>query len=138
MKTAQHVIESRNRHHIALASLTVNPTQPGLPLWRKLRKVESLASRGATAYCNGDTISVSNKAGDRVYPFHDGGDTWERFITREIIPAIRRILGRLPDGFFVNGDPRGYALKLDNDKATIPAGLHTDWGRYGILAPELN
>lgn len=137
MKTPQHITESRNRHHVALASLTSNPRQPGLPLWRKLRKVEGLASRGATAYCNGGTIAVSNKAGDRHYDF--GGDyaAWDAFVTREIIPAVRRILGRLPDGFFVNGDPRGYALKIDNDKSSIPDGMHTDWGGYGILAPEL-
>lgn len=138
MKTAQHVIESRNRHHSALASLTQNPTQSGLSLWRKLRKVEGLASRGATAYCNGERLEVTNASGTRSYDFRSNENAWEAFVTREIIPAVRRILGRLPDGFFVNGDPRGYSLKIDNDKTAVPAGLHADWGGYGILAPEIN
>lgn len=46
---------------------------------------------------------------------------------------------------FVNLDPRGYALKVDaNWLRTLPeemrgrfAGLHRDWGGYGILAPEI-
>lgn len=37
--------------------------------------------------------------------------------------------------FFVNEDPRGYALKL---KLTPEErkGIFTDWGGYGLLAPE--
>ena len=53
-------------------------------------------------------------------------------------------------GLFVNRDPRGYALKLNNEPsgwfedwqraqyaAKLPA-LHTDMGGYGIIAPDLN
>ena len=41
--------------------------------------------------------------------------------------------GSLPEGFFVNGDPRGYALKLDSEHGG--AVSRRDWGGYGILAP---
>jgi len=35
-------------------------------------------------------------------------------------------------------DPRGYALKLDDEwtRANAPH-IHRDWGGYGILAPDL-
>lgn len=47
------------------------------------------------------------------------------------------VLGCLPQGFFINTDPRGYALKIDNDK--VPRSiedLQRDLGGYYILAPE--
>ncbi len=39
---------------------------------------------------------------------------------------------------FLNGDPRGYSLKIDDEwmRAKRPR-LHSDWGGYGILAPEI-
>lgn len=67
-------------------------------------------------------------------------------LSEEIIDARNQIVydevcdifgGRLPNGFFYNTDPRGYALKINNEKAKIPNGLRTDWGGYGLLAhPE--
>lgn len=39
---------------------------------------------------------------------------------------------------FVNGDPRGYTLKIDDkykDKMH-KAGVYRDWGGYGIIAPD--
>lgn len=52
----------------------------------------------------------------------------------EIRAALRAILGFVPTGFFWNGDPRGYSLKIDSEEAEIPQGMATDWGGYGILA----
>jgi hypothetical protein len=46
----------------------------------------------------------------------------------------------LPKGFFINHDPRGYALKIrteDNEKGDGTRVIsYTDWGGYGILVPE--
>lgn len=52
--------------------------------------------------------------------------------------------GKLPRGFQINLDPRGYALKIDDhvmkehDQEYQRQGWwpYTDWGGYGILAPE--
>jgi len=40
---------------------------------------------------------------------------------------------------FINGDPRGYALKI-NDKYVRENQLriYSDMGGYGIIAPEFN
>jgi len=40
---------------------------------------------------------------------------------------------------FLNLDPRGYALKIDDAwMRANDARLHQDWGGYGILAPDLS
>lgn len=61
---------------------------------------------------------------------------------RAALDLVKRALGVLPPGFFLNSDPRGYALKIDNEsaegRALIEAvRLHTDLGGYGILSPEI-
>jgi hypothetical protein len=39
------------------------------------------------------------------------------------------------DRVWLNQDPRGYALKIDLKEGER---LHTDWGGYGIIAPDLS
>jgi hypothetical protein len=135
MKTPEHVINERNRHNAALLSLAnnLNPHNrlSGLQIWRKLRRIESLASKAATAQCNGESYGGQ--------PFRDD-DQWEAF-KAEIENKVAAVFGgTLPKRFFVNGDPRGYALKLDCDEKNQPAtkfDLHQDLGRYQILAPDI-
>ena len=39
---------------------------------------------------------------------------------------------------FLNGDPRGYALKIRDEYVRAhDLAIHRDWGGYGILAPEI-
>ena len=143
MKPNDNVIAARARHWRALETLSKVPTS-GLALWRKLRRIESLAHAAAEARCNGVPFTAQSK---RTYDFCGTEDAWDNFCTREILPAVARVLGRIPDGFFINADPRGYALKIRTAKcndgtaevtAALPDGMQTDWGSYGILAPETN
>jgi len=46
---------------------------------------------------------------------------------RELLPNAKTV--------FINGDPRGYALKLKEAEAK-ELGIYQDWGGYGILSPE--
>jgi len=40
--------------------------------------------------------------------------------------------------FFINGDPRGYTLKVKDDyMCEHSIDLPRDWGGYGIIAPDL-
>lgn len=120
MKTSEYTQAARARHHKALESLHASPeTADGLQLWRKLRIIEARASRGATDYCNGE-IDM---------------DEWEAISEAARRAVAKALGGRLPEGFFVNGDPRGYALKIDG---VVPEGMHTDWGRNGCLAAEID
>lgn len=43
--------------------------------------------------------------------------------------------GSLPDNFFINLDPRGYALKINQENTSAPLS-YQDLGGYGIIAPE--
>lgn len=82
----------------------------------KLRRLEAKAHRIAERQCNG---------------YEDPKDdaTIERILTK-----VRTIIGGPVPGLFFNADARGYALKVKQD--ATPNGMHTDWGRYGIIAPK--
>ena len=119
-----------------------------IDLCKKLRKLENKAHEITTQLCNG-------------YP--DESPKQAEFLTlkleEELInieDKVKALLGSAQlkadnewenqfskiNGIFINGDPRGYALKLGDDtvKHFRELGLefpHKDWGGYGILAPDL-
>lgn len=112
----------KERHLKALAELGF------IGSYRTLKTLEHKAHHAAEMYCNGEI--------DEEYYEH------RKFI---ITHAVKKLFGgTLPQGFFINGDPRGYALKINSGNEAgqvhhpeyIPQGLHKDWGDYGILAPE--
>lgn len=82
----------------------------------KLRRLEAKAHRIAERQCNG---------------YEDPKDdaTIER-----ILAKVRTIIGGPVPGLFFNADARGYALKVKQDAK--PVGMYSDWGSYGIIAPE--
>lgn len=93
-------------------------------LCKRLRSIDLNAHRAAEDYCNGLTltddwtlkiISVSNKV-DKLLRFRDKG-----------IPI------------FINGDPRGYTLKIDDEYVREHnLDIYRDMGGYGILAPDFS
>lgn len=108
-----------------------------------LLKIERDAHNAATAQCNGEAYNGQ--------PFRSYGEPsaqapgfteWEYFVD-SIKGRISKVLSQVPPAFFLNADARGYALKIDssnrNGQELIEAvKLHTDWGGYGILSPEIN
>jgi hypothetical protein len=117
---------ARERQYVALAELAGVPyfkEIEGARLYRALRRLECEASRYNETECN---VGIPEKVADR----------FEKRVHR----LIKKHFGNL-DGFFLNGDPRGYALKIESEEtarlASIGINLHRDWGGYGILAPEL-
>lgn len=99
-------------------------------LCKKLRSLEIKASKLATDYCNGENGVNS--------------DNWE-VLTSPILAQVRKLL--YPNGMtgdakkdwciFINGDCRGYALKIRSEYIKDNnITLYTDWGGYGILAPD--
>lgn len=114
-----------------------------------LLKIERDANNAATAQCNGADYNGQpfRKTWDDVTGDELDENPWEAF-KRSIAERVALAFGRsprpenAPPAFFVNGDARGYALKIDNEKpegkALIEAvKLHTDWGGFGILSPEI-
>lgn len=91
-------------------------------LCKALRRLETLAHRLTTDYCNGKTFELAYEQE-----------------TAKILARVDKLTNYKAQGLpvFVNGDPRGYALKLDMDTMKT-VKLHRDMGGYGILAPDLN
>lgn len=86
---------------------------------RALKALERKAHKWAEQSCNG---GVSERTETRR----------NNIVQKEIVD----ILGERPAGFFYNGDPRGYALKIDPEHGSTD-GFVTDWGGYGILSRPL-
>ncbi len=142
MKTSQEkelIQRDRIAHHRALESLRApSCSKSGIQLWRKLCEIERLAHAGATCYCNGESVHLSWPLfGVRCYDFGRDENAWDS-LASVVRDCVRNIFGCVPAGFFVNGDARGYALKLDPEKCVVPAGMDTDWGRNGILAARID
>lgn len=118
MKVSEHTIAARNRHHKALEAICPKNV-PGLTLWKRLRRLENEANHWATCLNNG---RITRGAWNEFVPY--------------ITERVATVLGCYPAGLFVNDDCRGYALKLK--PGSVQADLHTDWGGYQILAPEID
>ena len=91
-------------------------------LCKRVHRLEGEAHRLAENECNGTvtTEQVEKK---------------EKSILKRLDAILNFRAQNIP--VFVNGDPRGYALKID-DGYVRDHGLdiYRDWGGYGIIAPE--
>lgn len=101
-------------------------------LCSKLNSLEKRAHKLTTDYCNGE----------------NGINSYEVFERKclPIMAAVRKAL--FPKGMtntpldwciFINGDARGYALKIsDKYVRENNIDIHKDWGGYGIIAPDFS
>ena len=93
-------------------------------LCKKIRSLELKAERIALDYANG--LTETDQA-------HQQGD--------QILEKLDKILhfSDLKIPVFLNYDPRGYAFKIRDDyMRDHQLKLYSDWGGYGILAPDLS
>jgi len=106
-----------------LAIFTTAKEQDPVKLCKKLRRLENKAHQLATNYCNGEKGITSENWEGKCQP---------------ILSKVKDLLNTTDNyPIFINGDARGYALKI-SDRYVKETGMniHTDWGGYGILAPE--
>lgn len=94
-----------------------------IEICKKLRRLEVEANRMAVAYCNGEIDAAE----------------WEIF-SKRIGGKVLNIIGRkYADWIQVNGDARGYTLKIKNEIVREKQlDIYRDWGGYGILAPDFS
>lgn len=100
-----------------------------ITLCKKLRRLEAKAHKLAEDYCNGVIDFEAQDIGEA-----------------DIAKKVAKILGDkvCKDGIatyplVMNRDPRGYALKIDDEwLRSTNYQIERDWGGYGILAPEFN
>ena len=89
-------------------------------LCKKLHRLEHEAHAIALRWCNG--------------PEFDEGK--REAMTERVIGKVEKLLGDGP-AVFLNGDARGYALKIDTEDAK-GLDIHKDWGGFGIICPEIS
>lgn len=95
-------------------------------LAKKLHSLELKAHKLAEDYCNGANGVTTDNWDEKCEP---------------ILKAIDKILNYEKKGIpvFINGDARGYALKIKDDYVKAQKlAIYQDWGGYGILAPDFN
>jgi len=97
--------------------------QDPIKLCKKLRRLEVKAHSASTDRCNG-LIDC---------------EQWEE-ISIDIISKLIALLNPKDiSEFFINGDPRGYALKIESESVKErKLEIERDWGGYGILAPDFS
>ena len=123
MSTKKQVMYAKIEQHGNNLNAIFNTSYDAITLAKKLHSLERKAHKIALDWCNGDNGIDS-----------DNIDTY----TQPILKAVSKILGdKYPINF--NGDARGYTLKIDDtivreNNLTI----YTDWGGYGILAPDFS
>jgi len=95
-----------------------------IELYKKLHRIEARCNRLFTNDCNG----VSNLTEEQ----EEKRDTRILKQVNGLLPSLKTV--------FLNGDPRGYALKIENSELqelrNKEIHLYSDWGGYGILAPD--
>ena len=94
-----------------------------IELCKTLRRLENKAHQLSTQWCNGE---INEKEYD--------------LLTDRILFKLNALLNfkSLNIPIFINGDARGYALKIDSDWVeSNHVNIYKDWGGYGIIAPEL-
>ena len=101
--------------------------QNPLTLCKKLRVLENKAHKLAIMNCN-------EGVDDEVYEAEE----------MKILGAVNKLLNNIEGvsleyvPIFMNGDPRGYALKIQDDYVrSHNLNIHRDMGGYGIIAPEI-
>jgi len=119
MKESQRkAIEKHGKNLNVIFKTGIDP----VTLCKKLRRLELKAERAAENLCNGTELEESEAKMESVKK------------------SLKKIIGT-EHGLrvFINRDPRGYALKIDDEDMREKAlSLHMDLGGYGILAPEIN
>ena len=106
------------KHLELISKLSTNVNCPPYPfdVLGELYKLERKANRITTDQCNGE-----------------GNEDAQEKQLNKILTRVNELLK--VKTAFINGDPRGYALKLNEEEAK-ELGIYQDWGGYGILAPQ--
>ena len=97
----------------------LDPNTDPVQLSKRLFRLENKAHRLALDFCNGNIDQL----------------TWDNEASK-ILDKVQAIL-KNKKNIFVNGDARGYALKIDDNYIRVNNfNIYRDFGGYGIIAPD--
>ena len=117
---------AHERQRAALIALGANPATIADTM-RLIERAERRHHRKALAYCNEPQTNH----------WLEVWNTQQRLDLEALAEALPKAAGSL----FINQDPRGYAVKIDNESEAErdlihEAGVSRDWGGYGLLCRE--
>jgi len=111
-------------HHGSNLNKIFDTKFDNIALSKKIFAIERKAHQLALDYCNGENGITT--------------DNWED-LSDKILLSLDKILQfkakKIP--VYLNGDARGYALKIQSEYANN-INIYRDWGGYGILAPDFS
>jgi hypothetical protein len=147
MNKKQQRAENLTRHYSNLCALYEQTTgetltlAEGKKLSNKLKKLENLAIIETTAQLNGyyqEPTAQDYKNGNfekmRLQCTEEGEYPESEIKLDKVRAEVQKLFKNKLNGFFINYDARGYALKIKADKCP----LGQDWGGYYILSPEID
>ena len=108
---------SRIKKHGDTLKNIFNLNIDSVKLCKKLFRLERKAQKLALLYCN-EGIEIDKEV-------------------NQILIKVSKILNTNINNIFFNGDPRGYALKFDEEFTKDKDIIYRDLGGYGIIAPDL-
>lgn len=128
MNKSQLKRRDRERHIATLAKMyNLNGAQAE-ELFNSLRRLECKLHRLMETACNRELTSKEEKDLERLKQ------------RATLLTAVSASPHTPLPGLMFNTDPRGYCIKIKTEQAaalrSIGVNIHTDWGGYGILAPE--
>ena len=107
------------KHISNLRSIFKDAIDQDEKLWFGLKTIEKQAHQIAEDECNFGETQENNE------------------LKNDLKIMLSALLGEHNVPVFFNGDPRGYSLKIDCEWVQKnKAKIETDWGGYGLLAPE--
>jgi len=100
----------------------LSPETDPLKLCKSLRRLENKTHALTLRQCN------------------EGNKETDEKTEKDILNKVDKLLNFREQNInvFINGDPRGYALKINSKHSDRlrEVGLFIDWGYFGIIAPE--
>ena len=104
-------------------------------LCKKLRSLEKKANKIAMDFCNGEGGATTDNVDNKIFPIM--GKVYS-ILNNGVYNDDRPHKRQVP--VFFNSDARGYQLKINDGYVNLLklAGkdIYTDWGGYGIIAPD--
>lgn len=139
----ENMYQQITKHGENLIRLFNLPIDTGpVKLCKSLQRLETKAHHAATCLSNTNTLDRLELNRFTGYDVHQATEDEQTVFFDKILKSVDKLLNfkkqHIP--VFVNFDPRGYALKIRPEYVEAlragSNGIETDWGGFGLIAPE--
>ena len=136
MNKRQKMLAAINQHGENLNAI-FNTEFDNVTLYRKLFRLERKANKAATCLCNTNTLNLIELNRFTGYDVEQATEEQQEAFFNNILNKVDKILKFRAKNIpvYINYDARGYTLKIKSDFVKN-LNIYTDFGDYGILAPD--